>query len=108
MSAVVDQLATIIAEHSHDYDADDFINGTVPGRGVHNCYCDARFATRDEWAAHVAGVLRGLPLHQRLLGSADDIAELNASQGLSAERAAVSPKYLRELAAANMEQGAEL
>jgi hypothetical protein len=30
--------------------------------------------------------------------AADAIAELNALQGLNAERCAVSPKYLRELA----------
>jgi hypothetical protein len=35
-------------------------------------------------------------LPERLIAAADAIAELNASQGLSAERAAVSPKYLRE------------
>lgn len=39
------------------------------------------------------------PLAQRLRDAAEVIAELNASQGLSAERAAVSPKYLREIAA---------
>lgn len=34
----------------------------------------------------------------RLRAAADAIAELNAMQGLAAERAAVSPKYLREQA----------
>jgi hypothetical protein len=48
-----------------------------------------------------------MTLAERLIAAADAIAELNSSQGLSAERAAVSPKYLRELAA-SMEQGAEL
>lgn len=36
------------------------------------------------------------PLSERMRQAADAIAELNALQGLNAERCAVSPKYLRE------------
>lgn len=63
-----------------------------------------RHRTADTILCQQIGQILGLPvkeglqcpLPQRLRDAADAIAELNAMQGLNAERCGVSPKYLRE------------
>ncbi len=61
MSDVRARLAEALREHRHDFNPSGHINGTVPGNGTHDCWCDEIFATSDEHANHLADVILSLP-----------------------------------------------
>lgn len=51
-----DRIAAVMVDHYPVFDVHGHINGTVPGRGAWECWCDlVHSTTEDEVRTHVAG-----------------------------------------------------